>query len=207
MDPELLRNVAVAVGTVGAAYYLWRKAKGAIDKVHAMRDELLAAGTDPAPEPEGPAWAWAKGVVALVIQREVDEAMSAAAAKMVLGQAWKVTSFDEARARIDALAKEHPELETLRAVRQIAIAWLGVKSATLGEIEAKALVVEATRTLRGLHASWSELGAAYVRELGDYSKSLRDADKQIATTKVRIGDLEAGLWKQLAFDASADASD
>jgi hypothetical protein len=205
MDTELLRNVAVAAGTVGAAYYLWRKAKGAIDKVHAMRDELLAAGTDPAPEPEGPEWAWAKGVVALVIQREVDDAMSAAAAKMVLGQAWKVTSLDEARARIAAIAKEHPKLETLRAVRQVAIAWLGLKSGTLGELDAKALLVEAMRTLRSKNASWSELGEAYVRELGEYSKSLRDADKQIATTKVRISDLESGLWKELEFGAAADA--
>lgn len=199
MEPELLRNLAITAGVLASTYYLWRKAKGAMDKVHAMRDELLAAGTDPAPEPEGPAWAWARGVVGLVIQREVDASMSPAAAKMVLGQAWKVTTPDEARQRIDALAKEHPELVTFRGVRQLAIAWLGLKSGTLDESAAAALRDEARRVLTERHTEWAELGEAYLADLGKYAQSLRDADQQIATTKVRIGDLKSGLWKELEF--------
>jgi hypothetical protein len=199
MEPEVLRNLAITAGVLGSTYYLWRKAKGAMDKVHAMRDELLAAGTDPAPEPEGPAWRWARGVVGLVIQRDVDASMSPAAAKMVLGQAWKVTSADEARQRIDALAKQHPELVTFRGVRQLAIAWLGLKSGTLDENTASALRDEARAVLTERHTAWAELGEAYLEELGKYAKSLRDADQQIATTKVRIGDLKSGLWKELEF--------
>jgi hypothetical protein len=122
-----------------------------------------------------------------------------AAAKMVLGQAWKVTSPEEARQRIEALAKQHPELVTFRGVRQLAIAWLGLKSGTLDETTAADLRDEARALLAEQHTSWSELGEAYLEELGRYAKSLRDADQQIATTKVRIGDLKEGLWKELAF--------
>lgn len=199
----VLLIVALGIWTAYGAVLSWLR-RGAA--------RAVVAGPGPkAPLPGDPIWSkWGPGVWGLVLDDELQKILTTDIAEATLAVSWGIADGSDLDAVVHAMKMEHPDLATWRCVRTAVLYRLAVAAKLVAAETATRALSDVAEELRGLHASWSAMGEAFVREHEGYMGLELEAANEVARKRLarfpqpavvtqHAERLAATVWQELPF--------